>query len=204
MHAPFTKTLEKLREPPRGSTRLPWALDSTRYARIALGSSGAASGYLTDLGTLSSCSVDPGVVSHVQVEPTLLCDGVPTTATWRILDLGCGSGLVGKAFGDFLGSAVAPPPPPLTDKGNVSTRGALETDKGGEKESRLAAGVTMYSTTLGTSTCGWPLLHLRGALAGADSGKMTAITARTVCYDYVATCDVLDALQTFSPHCYYW
>lgn len=180
--------------------RGPWILHDMLVS--ALGSSGAASGYLTDLGTLSSCSVDPGVVSHVQVEPTLLCDGVPTTATWRILDLGCGSGLVGKAFGDFLGSAVAPPPPPLTDKGNVSTRGALETDKGGEKESRLAAGVTMYSTTLGDTA---PLrlattTSKRGWLAGADiSGKMTAITARTACYDYVATCDVLDALQTFSP-----
>lgn len=140
-----------------------------------------------DYGTASLVQTVPQV--HVQ---PLLAQYLPPLGAWRVLDLGCGSGLVGRAFGDFVGLNTDPPPV----KGETTEDDDEMEVEVGKRTSTLLCDVLGDTGPLQEAASFKPLLPL---MAGADiSSKMTQITARTGRYHAVACCDAQSAVQVFS------
>ena len=121
------------------------------------------------------------------------------TGKWNILDVGSGSGLVGKVFSTFIRSelktahlekdvAEAEPKHTATDIDPTFCSVYEDTAPLQVARDRL---IDNARGSAGAETS-------RGMLAGVDiSSKMCDITAASGHYDYVACCDAVEAVQTF-------
>ena len=99
---------------------------------------------------------------------------IATMGEWRVLDVGCGSGLVGTAFDAYVATA------PKLSKDNTDTK--------------------LYASELNEMA---PLLHAKNStgsmLVGIDiSTKMVEITKQKESYSSLACCDAIEAVKIFN------
>ena len=120
-------------------------------------------------------------------------DQHPPKGQWRVLDLGCGSGLCGKVFASFV-AAVAPAPATST-LGAAILQATTTTDPVSVRE-ELAALIDLSRGGSGSDATVSPPASF---MAGVDvSLRMVNITAATGYYHAVSRGDLLDALAVFA------
>ena len=127
---------------------------------------------------------------------------LPPKGQWRVLDLGCGSGLCGKVFADFV---VPPPPPPVvsapsstTPDANVAVLPPIPITVPVSIQEELSALIDLSRGESGFN----PSLSSSSFMAGVDvSLRMVNITAATGYYHAVSRGDLLDALAVFATPC---
>jgi len=110
-------------------------------------------------------------------------DEIKARDAWRILDCGCGSGLVGRVFSEFVGRIPTAINPGDCEKVPTTIEGSISFDE---------SNTTLESLKLAALKSG-------ALMAGVDiSQKMVNITASNGGYDVVICGDLQESLQVFS------
>ena len=101
---------------------------------------------------------------------------------WRVLDLGCGSGLCGRVFESLVSEHEA----------------RLSAIEGGETDAATVATGSVSASALSDLSCLCSVLKKPSFMAGADvSMKMVEISAKSGKYHALGCCDLHDALRVF-------
>ena len=145
----------------------------------------------------SSSSSVAAAVAAVAAVAAATTTTLPPKGQWRVLDLGCGSGLCGKVFAAFV-APVDPAPAATTPDGNAGAA-VLQATTPGVIDSVRVELSALIDLSHGGSGSSSSSSSSSSFMAGVDvSLRMVNIAAATGYYHAVSRGDLLDALAVFA------